>query len=368
MQVVYNSFNGRYSDSPRAVHEALLAGSADPEHVWLVDPEHRRTFPDDVSTVPIYTPEAVAALESADLVVSNSHLEMDWNKREGATYLQTWHGTPLKRIHADALGSPPGLLEHLSRDVDRWDLLLSANRYSTTTMRSAFRWDGEVVETGYPRNDVLLSPAADVVRCRLRRELGIDDGRTAVLYTPTWRDDAFWQGGAGAAALALDVDQVTRELGEDHVLLLRVHYKLTGMLPGLESPAVIDVSAYPEVADLYLAADLMVTDYSSTMFDFAVTGKPLLFYTYDLERYRDELRGFYFDLAATAPGPLVSTTEELVSCLHDLASVSGAYQERYARFQRTFCRLEDGRSTERLLQRLLAQPGLAQLGLEPARA
>ena len=78
--------------------------------------------------------------------------------------------------------------------------------------------------------------------------------------------------------------------GEDHVLLLRVHYKLTGMLKAVEHHAVLDVSAYPEISDLYLAADAMVTDYSSTMFDFAVTGKPLLFFTYDFDRYRDELR------------------------------------------------------------------------------
>jgi CDP-glycerol glycerophosphotransferase len=356
VKIVYNSFNGRYSDSPKAVHQALLARGEEHEHVWLADPALEQGFPDGTATEPIHTPEAVAALGSADLVVSNSHLEMDWRKQPHATYVQTWHGTPLKRIHADVLWGPPGLLEHLSLDVDRWDVLLSPNRFSTDTMRKAFRYDGEVLETGYPRNDVLLSPGAQEVRERVRADLGIDDGRTAVLYTPTWRDDAFWEGAVDADPLALDVDRFTAELGEDHVLLLRLHYKLTGRLRAIDHPAVRDVSRHADIADLYLAADVMVTDYSSTMFDFGVTGKPMVFFTYDLERYRDTLRGFYFDLVAEAPGPVVTTTQELVEQVRDVAAVTTAHAERYARFRARFCHLDDGRATERFLDRFLPDP------------
>jgi CDP-glycerol glycerophosphotransferase len=357
VKIVYNSFNGRYSDSPRAVHEAVVGRGHRHEHVWLCDPAFADGFPAGARTVPIYTPEAVAALESADLVVSNSHLEMDWAKRPGATYVQTWHGTPLKRIHADVLWGPEGLLEHLSLDVDRWDVLLSPNRYSTTTLRGAFRWTGEVLEAGYPRNDVLRSSRAGDVRRRVRRDLGIEDGRTAVLYTPTWRDDAFWAGGADTEPLDLDVDRFVDALGDDHVLLLRLHYKLTGRLRARDHPAVRDVSHHADVADLYLAADAMVTDYSSTMFDFAVTGKPLLFYTYDLERYRDELRGFYFDLSADPPGPLVTTTQELVDELRHLGALRSRHADAYARFTERFCHLDDGRATERFVRRFL--PDLA---------
>ena len=351
MRVVYNSFNGRYSDSPRAVHEAVLARGDAHESTWLVDPAHAATFPAGTPTVPIYTPTAVAALEAADLVVSNSHLEMDWVKADGATYVQTWHGTPVKRIHADAIGGPPGLLEHLSEDVDRWDVLLSPNPYSTATMRRAFRWTGEVLETGYPRNDVLLDARSAGVRQRMRRELGVEDGRTAVLYTPTWRDDAFWAEGAAAADLALDVDRFAAELGDDHVLLLRLHYKLTGLLAAVDHPSVVDVSAHPDVAELYLAADVMVTDYSSTMFDFAVTGKPLVFFTYDIDRYSRELRGFYFDLSEDPPGPLVATTEQLVDRIRQLPEVTEAHRPGYARFRQRFCCLDDGAATGRFLER-----------------
>ncbi|NHC14094.1 CDP-glycerol glycerophosphotransferase family protein [Motilibacter sp. E257] len=353
MRVVYNSFNGRYSDSPRAVHEALLEQAPDAEHCWLSDPEHAATFPATVATVEIYTPEAVRALESADLVVSNSHLEMDWAKRPGATYVQTWHGTPLKRIHADVLWGPPGLLEHLSEDVDRWDVLLSPNAYSTQVLRGAFRWEGEVLETGYPRNDVLRSPGADDIRRRVRRELGVEEGQTAVLYTPTWRDDAFWEGAVDADPLALDVDAATAELGPDVVLLVRLHYKLTGRMRPRTSPRVRDVSHHADVAELYLAADAMVTDYSSTMFDFAVTGKPLVLFAYDLERYRDELRGFYFDPTADPPGPVVTTSDALVEQLRDVERGHREHAAAYARFRERFCHLDDGHATERFVDRFL---------------
>src|SRR4051794_38632569 len=101
------------------------------EHVWLCDPLHRAGFPAEVSTVPASGAEAVAALESADLVIANTHIDLDWDKKPGAVYLQTWHGTPLKRIHNDVLWAPPGRLAELDRDVQRWDYLVSPNEVST---------------------------------------------------------------------------------------------------------------------------------------------------------------------------------------------------------------------------------------------
>jgi CDP-glycerol glycerophosphotransferase len=355
VRVVYNSFNGRYSDSPRAVYETVTRRGDAHEAVWLVDPLHGNTFPAGAATAPIYTDAAVQALQAADLVISNGHLEMDWTKRSGATYVQTWHGTPLKRIHADARGGPAGLLEHLSLDVDRWDVLLSPNPYSTATMRTAFRWSGEILETGYPRNDVLLAGHAESLRARARRELNLEVGRTAVLYTPTWRDDAFWDESPDAGALAIDVERFAAELGDDYVLLVRLHYKLTGMFRGVDHPAVLDVSHHPDIAELYLAADAMVTDYSSTMFDFAVTGKPLFFYTYDMDRYRDELRGFYFDLGGDPPGPLSTTTEELVKDIRRLPQLREEYRDAYARFREKFCPHDDGHATERFVDRFFGR-------------
>jgi CDP-glycerol glycerophosphotransferase len=348
-KVVYSSFDGRYSDNPRAIYEALVRSGASDEHVWLCNPQHAHGFPASAPTVRIDSEAARRALEDADLVVANTHIEQDWVKKPGAVYLQTWHGTPLKRIHYDVLYAPPGRLTELDRDVARWDLMLSPNAASTNRLRDAFGFSGPVHETGYPRNDVLTSPMAAAVRARVRASLGLSDDTTAVLYTPTWRDDEFFAEGAPTARMALDVDAFVTELGENHQLLPRLHYMMTERESVLPATGVTSVSRYPDVHELYLAADVMVTDYSSTMFDFAVTGKPIIFYTYDLPQYRDAIRGFYFDLEPVAPGPMVDTTAGVVAALRDLPGLRSRFADRYAGFQETFCLLDDGRATERVL-------------------
>jgi len=354
MRFVYNSFAGRFSDSPRAIHAALLRSGGDHEHVWLADPVHAATFPPDVATVELGSPESIAALEACDVLIANTHTEVEWEKPAGTLYYQTWHGTPLKRIHWDVLWAPEGRLERLQRDVDRWDVLVSPNAASTPYLRQAFRFDGEVAEIGYPRNDVLLAPDAAEIRARVRRELGIPDGERVVLYAPTWRDDVVFSGDDGKIDLELDVRRLVEEAG-GHVLL-RLHYMLTGRLNAVEHPAVHDVSMHPDISELYLAADVLVTDYSSAMFDFAVTGKPLLFFTYDLAAYRDSLRGFYFDFAPIAPGPLLETTPDLIAALNDLDGVVERSADRYAAFRERFCHLEDGHATDRVIERVLTTP------------
>jgi CDP-glycerol glycerophosphotransferase len=354
MRFVYNSFEGRFSDSPRVLHAALRERFPAASHVWLADPVHAATFPADVDTVVYRSPECAAALETADAVIANTHTDVDWDKPAGTVYLQTWHGTPLKRIHWDVLWAPEGRLDRLQLDVDRWDALVAPNHSSVGPLRQAFRFDRDVLETGYPRNDVLLWPDRDARRARMRRELGIADGVTAVLYAPTWRDDVVFAGGDGAIELQLDVEAVAEALGADHCLLLRLHYMLTGRLGAMDHPAVRDVSLHPDISDLYLAADVLITDYSSAMFDFAVTGRPQLFFTYDLADYRDTLRGFYFDFAPEAPGPLLETTAEVVEALADLPAVTARYAERYARFRERYCHLDDGHATDRVVEWLVS--------------
>jgi CDP-glycerol glycerophosphotransferase len=363
MRFVYNSFEGRYSDSPRALYETLRARGGDHEHVWLADRAHAAGFADaDVTTAEWATAEGRTALERADVLIANTHTDIAWTKATDAVYLQTWHGTPLKRIHWDVLWAPPGRLERLSHDVARWDYLVSPNAASTPRLRGAFRYEGEILESGYPRNDVLSAPDRDAIRAAVRQELAIPEGRTVVLYAPTWRDAEVFGPAeeriVEALRLPFDVDAFTRQLGADHVLLLRLHYMLTGRTQAAEHPALRDVSFYADISRLYLAADVLVTDYSSAMFDFAITGRPMLFYTYDLADYQNRSRGFYFDFTApVAPGPLLTTTQDVLDALRDLPAVSERHAEPYARFRERFCHLEDGHASDRVLDRLLTDLG-----------
>lgn len=360
--VVYHAFYGRYCDSPRAIYETLRDRPG-MSHVWLAHPDHRAGFPAGVDTVTVDTDEARQALEAADLLVANTHTETEWDKGPHTTYLQTWHGTPLKRIHHDVLWAPPGRLERLDGDVAKWDLLLSPNAPSTPLLRQAFRYDGAVLESGYPRNDALSDPSSDALRRSLRSRLGIDDETVAVLYTPTWRDDEFFTGDSRDVPMALDFERLVDGLEPGHCILVRSHAMMTGRSVPPALPGVIDVSYYPDITDLYLAADALVTDYSSAMFDFAVTDKPIVFYAYDLDRYRDSVRGFYFDLFADAPGPVVQTVDDLVGVLRDLPGVERDFAAAYARFRARYDHLEDGFATQRVLERL----GLDTPAAEPAR-
>jgi CDP-glycerol glycerophosphotransferase len=251
------------------------------------------------------------------------------------------------------LWAPEGRLARLSRDVERWDYLVSPNRASTERLRGAFRFEGEVIETGYPRNDVLASGEREEIRARVRRELAIDEATTAVLYTPTWRDDVVFPEGGKPFALDLAVEEFTGALGSDHCLMLRLHYMLTERMEPVDHPAVREVSRHPDVAELYLAADVLVTDYSSTMFDFGVTSKPILLFAEDLDDYSSRLRGFYFDLAEAAPGPILASTAELIRALRDLPALQERNADRLRRFRDTFCHLEDGHATERVLDRVM---------------
>jgi CDP-glycerol glycerophosphotransferase len=352
--VIYNSFGGHFSDNPRAICETLARFDGDREPVWIGS---RERFPASVDVVAPYSPAYLRKLASAGHIVSNVPMPNNLIKRRGVRYLQTWHGTPLKRIgyDNDRWQLDRAGLVRATRDIARWDYLVSQNPFSTEILRRAFRFEGQVLETGYPRNDVLSAPDAEARRAQARRHLALDDDTRAVLYAPTWRDTLVDEHGRLGFSLALDPKRLRDRLGAEHVLLLRLHYAITADLSDAYGDEVVDVTAHPDIRDLYLAADVLITDYSSAMFDFAVTGKPMIFFVYDLPAYRSEIRGFYFELADEAPGPLCTTTDEVTEALSDLEGVSVASADRYTRFRERYCPHDDGRAAERVI----AQAGLA---------
>jgi len=350
--VLYDVFGGRdYACSPRAVHAELARRAAALEHLWAVEDDQAR-LPAGVTPVRLWSPEWYEALARCRYLVGNTHFPDFLRRRDGQVVVQLWHGTPLKRIGYEARGrwlAEDGYLDRLAREVRQWSLLLSPSPFATPVLRRAFDYRGEVLETGYPRNDLLARPdpaAADAVR----RRLGIPEGHRVVLYAPTWRDDQR-HGDRYRLDLRLDLAAARRELGRDHVLLVRPHVHVGGSLPA--DGFVRDVADYPDVQELLLAADVLVTDYSSLMFDFAVTGRPMLFFTYDLAHYRDELRGFTFDFEHDAPGPLLATSEQLIAALRAPDAGHTAHRDRYLSFRRRFCPLDDGAATARLVDRML---------------
>jgi CDP-glycerol glycerophosphotransferase len=347
--VLFNSWHGKVADNPRAIDEELRRRDAPFERVWVVEEGSRA--PEGATVV---RPDSLAYLRrlgAARYIVSNNTLPGYFRKKPGATYVQTWHGGALKRIAFDierpSFPDSERYLETLGREVAGWDYLVAPSRFSADVFRRAFRYEGEILETGYPRTDLLVSVERERVRARTREELGISPETRAVLYAPTWRDNT-------AFSTDLDLTALAERLGGGHVVMLRAHKAVAATATIDRHPRLLDVSGRDDVRELLLAADVLVTDYSSVMFDFAVTGKPMLFFTYDLDAYRDALRGFCFDFASEAPGPLVSSGADLIEGLRSLDDVAARYADRYARFRRRHCHLDDGRAAERVVDAVFA--------------
>ncbi|NEB54989.1 glycosyltransferase [Streptomyces griseus] len=352
--VLYSSFDGRqYSDSPRAVHRELVARGQDVEHLWVVR-DQQAAVPEGVRPVALHSADWYEALARSRWIVTNTHLPEWFERAEGQTVVQTWHGTPLKRIGRDLAGAPhadAAYMASMERRSAQWSVLVSPNTFSTPVMRRAFGYAGEVLECGYPRNDLLYAPDRDTVAATVRERLALPEGRRVILYAPTWREDRPRRGGRHGFDLRLDLEQARASLGDDHVLLVRRHYLVGGSVP--DTPFVRDVSRHPDIAELLLISDVLVTDYSSVMFDFAQTGRPMVFHTHDLAHYRDTLRGFCFDFEQRAPGPLIPDSAGVVAALRDPEAATAGHREAYERFREAFCDLDDGTAAAGVVDRML---------------
>lgn len=289
---------------------------------------------------------------SARVLIVNDWLRKRFWRRRGQHVLQTWHGTMLKRL---ALDRDPGIRTRIAvlRERARWDVLLAQNAYSARIFRSAYAMRGPIWEDGYPRNDILSLTGAERDE-RLRRiaeAVGVPPGRRVVLYAPTWRDDRT------EMVDYIDLATFAGQLGEDHVLLVRGHSRTLRYGQDLEGVGMVDVTSYPSMSELLLLADVLVTDYSSAMFDFVGTGKPIVFFTPDLAHYSSDLRGFYFDLLAEAPGTVVHEREGLLAAIHATRGADGgrdaATRERADAWRERFTPHDDGGAGERVVRRML---------------
>ena len=336
---IFQSFEGKtVGDSPFEIMNVLKRRNVGLELIYVVRSANQ-ALPEGVRGVVYGTAEWVRALATSKFVIANNNLPEFFAKREGQTYLQTWHGTPLKRLGTDITTGAASkfYVANMAREAASWDYLISPSPYCTELLPRALGFTGKVLEAGYPRNDRLVTD--EVTRTRVRESLGVSDGETLVLYAPTWRDSKRTMTGAWAGVNFFDA-----ELPEGFRLMFRGHNNTKSAHKSALAGGAIDVTNYPDVTDLFLAADVLVTDYSSVMFDFSVTLKPMAFLVPDLAEYEAN-RGFYFDFRAEAPGPLFSNAIELVAAIGSL----GDYSAKYAAWHKKFNPHEDGKSAARVV-------------------
>ncbi len=355
--VFFESFNGDlYGDSPRYIYEYYIENNpAKRRFVWSIKKEGRAAIPGSCGFVKPGTLRYMLALARAGILVSNMRQPSWYVKRKGQFFFETWHGTPLKRLVFDmdeVYTASPGYKKIFYDQSRKWDYLLSGNPYSTDIFEHAFMMPKEkIAQLGYPRND-RLKAAGDPQKTKeeLRKKLGLPVDKKIVLYAPTWRDNKFK--GSGDYEMKLPFERGFGEKLKDCFFILRLHYFVSGT-DGLKDAFggnAVDMSAYDDINDLYLASDMLVTDYSSVFFDYAILGRPIVFYAYDGDEYAGELRGLYFDMEKYCPGPVVRTQDELAEAINKDTDSYKPYLERYNAMGDFFGGPGDAQASERVVR------------------
>ena len=387
--ILFASFEGTsFSDNPRALYEYMIRSGkfADYTFVWgfrertdvlrlQLEKDRNRLLAESglsdgpgIQVVQYDTRSWRRSLARAGYWIINYEPPDEMTPKADQIVLQTWHGTPFKRIGYD--------LEHLDndfrslkelqafygREIRKFHYFLSPSPFASERFRSAWRMEdcgkaGIILESGYPRNDILFHASSGDID-RIRRKIfgggnlpcgDLLRGKTVVLYAPTYRQG---QHASGAAPWQpeLDFDRLQRDLGENVIFLIRAHYFVTEQLDFSKYAGFLfDVSGPDDISELYLISDILVTDYSSAMFDYANLRRPMIFYMYDLEHYREKSNGFYFDPEEELPGPIVRTQEELTDAIRSAGNAADdKYEEKYRRFLEKFDPLDDGRACERV--------------------
>lgn len=354
--IVFESNMGRnYTGNPKAVYEEMVKQGLDKKYRCYFMLDNTATeIPGNGVKVRRTRLHYFFLMGIAGVWVSDSRMPNYIRKRKGVHYIQTWHGTPLKKLALDMdsvnmAGETD--IEKYKRsffvNTRTWDYLISQNHYSTEIFRRAFAFDKTMLEIGYPRNDVLFYGNNTEYIRNLKKQFGLPLDRKVILYAPTWRDNEYYSKGAYKFKSPMDFSLLQKELGEEYVCIVKYHYLVQDNIDwSTYGGFVYEFNMCEDISSLYLISDILITDYSSVMFDYSLLRRPMFFYTYDLEEYRDNLRGFYFDFLAEAPGPIVATTEELVASVKNYER--SVYEEKYNAFMLKYNHADDGKASAKV--------------------
>ncbi|MCH5671811.1 bifunctional glycosyltransferase/CDP-glycerol:glycerophosphate glycerophosphotransferase [Streptomyces gilvus] len=369
--VVYSSsHHAGVSGDPAAIHAKARQIAPELRGVWVVREDALDTVPEGVDYVVPGSRRYQSVLARATYWVNNVNWPGALVKRPGQVHIQTHQGTPLKYMGADLLDKPGARhgfsVPRMLHRADRWDLSLVANRHSELVWERAYPCHFTSARTGSPRNDVLVT--GDAARAAaVRARLGVPAGHTVVLYAPTRRDYC-----RGGHVDRVDLARFAADLGTGHTLVVRLHPTLaTGTARGFGLAdlhgrgVLVDATDEPHVEDLMLASDVLVTDYSALMFDYANLDRPIVVHADDWGAYAAS-RGAYFDITAQSPGHVSRSYRELAWLF-----ASGTWKDEESAALRTgfrdrFCEYDDGRAAERVVRTLILGEEMAAPGTSAA--
>lgn len=359
--IMFISFHGRgYSDNPKAIYEEMRKDDRfkDYTFIWAIKYHKSKNIEiPGAKVIEYYSVPYFYYLSKAKYWIFNCKMPAYISKKKNQIYLQTWHGTPLKRLGHDiqvdknttfyrSQMSADEMYKSYDIDVERYNYMISPNAFCTKVFQSAFAINRErLIETGYPRNDILSNVTKEEVD-DIKRSLHIPFDKKVLLYAPTWRDNQYVTKGY-TFKLEADFHKWKEALGDEYVLLFKPHYLIINeyghdrSLDGF----LYSIDADVDISSLYIIADALVTDYSSVFFDYAILNRPIYFYMYDIESYKDELRGFYIDIYKDLPGNIYEKEEDMLKAI----SNDEYDYEKLKKFNEYFNNREDGNASKRVI-------------------
>ena len=344
-KVVISSYYGRgYGDNPKYIAQALLKKNKDIKIIWLVkNKNERKSLPNGIKAVRVHSVGRIYHLSTAKVWIDNCRKEFLF-KRKKQVYLQTWHGFALKRIEKDVADKlPPKYVSNAKHDSKYTDCIVSCSSFMTKIYREAFWYDGDIVEWGAPRNDMFISDSGDVKES-VYDFYNLPFETKTVVYAPTFRVDC------SLDAYSIDYARLKRaceeRFGGKFVVLVRLHPNIAAKSEELGityNDDIINATYYPDMQELLCACDIVISDYSSLMFDFALSYKPCFQFATDIDAYKGD-RNFYFDLS-DMPFPMATNNDELEGKV--LSFDDEHYRSSLAEFYKSVGMVMDGKSSEK---------------------
>lgn len=360
--ILYECRDGKsISDNPYAIFKYLLNNPEfkDYTHIWTIRDydtlkpviSQYEKLP-NVKFVKRNTRSYFKYLASCEYLINNSTFQTFYTPKKGQIYINTWHGTPLKHMGFDIPGNPANS-QNVLRNFLCADYILSPNPHTTNVYKKSYKleglYEGLIIEEGYPRIDLTFHTNREEFTNYLE-SLGvkIDKSKKNILYAPTWKGTDVNKANDDVAQIIADIHDLENDLGDQYNFLIKVHpfiYNTALNYPEIKGKLVPD---FIDANELLAIVDILITDYSSIFFDFLVTSRPIIFYTWDAEVYREE-RGQYIE-NKDLPGPIVYNCRELKEAIANIDTLQNEFKNKYEKMQEQFTKYDDGNVTNRIVK------------------
>lgn len=359
--IFFESSVGRnYSGNPKYVYEELIDQGLDKKFkcIWSLE-NIDLEIPGNAKKIKRARLSYLYYLAVSKIWICDTRLPSFLIKRAETIYIQLWHGTPLKKLAMDmdilSMSEKMELSEYkrlFKENTETWDYLISQSDYTTERFKSCFDFKKEILPIGFPRNDVLFKKNDVKSIESIKNEYKVPLNKKVILYAPTWRDDEFYENGVYKFSTEIDLDLLKKELGDTHILLVKLHYLVKDPVDWSKYEGfVYKCDHLHDIQELYLISDILITDYSSVIFDYALLKRPMIIYAYDYEKYRDDLRGFYFNIFEEFPGPVVKNNIDLIASIKDYDC--RPYSKKYKGFLDKFASFDKGNASSKIVNLIM---------------